>query len=261
MVNIYNQLKSKNSMNADLVFKSEKGNPVTTSLLVAETFEKDHRNVMRDIDNLIKDVLNFEQMFYISSYSDSYNRKQRMYIMNRDGFTLLSMGFTGKKAMSFKLEYIQQFNRMEQSLKQIDFSNPDTVLMLAQNWKEEQSKRIEAEKRAAIMQPKADFVDRAVDMGNLTDIGQAAKILKLSFGRNTLFRELQEKGIFFKGRNEPKQEYIQRGYFELRQREILRDNHPAFMVTKVLVTQKGLFWLSKMFNSTAKTSVPALNPQ
>ena len=53
--------------------------------------------------------------------------------MNRDGFTLLAMGFTGKKAMNFKLEYIQLFNKMEQSLKHLDFSNPDTVLMLAQN--------------------------------------------------------------------------------------------------------------------------------
>lgn len=245
-------------MDSNLVFKSDKGNPVTTSLLVAEKFEKDHRNVMRDIDNLIKDMLNSEQMFYESSYLDSYDRSQRMYVMNRDGFTLLAMGFTGKKAMSFKLEYIQQFNKMEQSLKQLDFSNPDTVLMLAQNWKEEQQKRIEAEKRAAIMQPKADFVDRAVDMGHLTDIGQAAKILKLPFGRNTLFKKLQEKGVFFKGRNEPKQEYVQRGYFELREKEIPRDNHPAFMVTKVLVTQKGLFWLSKTFNSNPQTAIPVL---
>lgn len=248
-------------MDSNLVFKSDKGNPVTTSLLVAEKFEKDHKNVMRDIDNLIKDVLNFEQMFYESSYLDSYDRSQRMYIMNRDGFTLLAMGFTGKKAMNFKLEYIQLFNKMEQSLKHLDFSNPDTVLMLAQNWKEEQQKRIEAEKRAAIMQPKADFVDRAVDMGHLTDVGQAAKILKLPFGRNTLFKRLQEKGVFFKGRNEPKQEYIQRGYFELREKEIPRDNHPAFMVTKVLVTQKGLFWLSKMFSSNPHASIPTLNLQ
>lgn len=247
-------------MDVNLVFKSDKGNPVTTSLLVAEKFEKDHRNVTRDIENLKKDVLNFEQMFYESSYSDSYGRPQRMYVMNRDGFTLLAMGFTGKKAMNFKLEYIQLFNQMEQTLKQLDFSNPDTVLMLAQNWKEEQQKRIEAEKRALIMQPKADFVDRAVDMGHLTDIGQAAKILKLPFGRNTLFKKLQEKGIFFKGRNEPKQEYIQRGYFELREKEIPRDNHPAFMVTKVLVTQRGLFWLSKTFN-TVPQSIPPLSLQ
>lgn len=193
-------------MDANLVFKSDKGNPVTTSLLVAEKFEKDHKNVLRDIENLsCSDSfrrLNFAPSFYTSKQ----NKELLMYVMTKDGFTFLVMGYTGDKAGKFKEDYIGAFNKMEQSLKQLDFSNPDTVLMLAQNWKEEQQKRIEAEKRAAIMQPKADFVDRTVDMGHLTDIGQAAKILKLPFGRNTLFKKLQEKGVFFKGRNEPKQE-------------------------------------------------------
>lgn len=249
-------------MDANLVFKSDKGNPVTNSLLVAEKFGKQHKHVLESIKNIVSSAENSAQFFYSTAYIDPSGKSNSMYVMNRDGFTLLAMGFTGKKAMQFKVEYIQLFNQIEQALKsnqQLDFSNPDTVLMLAQNWKEEQQKRIEAEKRAAVMQPKADFVDRAVDMGHLTDIGQAAKILKLPFGRNTLFKKLQEEGIFFKGRNEPKQEYIQRGYFELREKEIPRDNHPSFMVTKVLVTQKGLFWLSKAFSSNKKTSIPILN--
>lgn len=251
-------------MDADLAFKSEKGNPVTTSLLVADKFGKRHKHVIESIKNIVSSAENSAQFFYSTTYIDSSGKSNSMYIMNRDGFTLLAMGFTGKKAMSFKLEYIQQFNQMEQALKanqHLDFSNPDTVLMLVQNWKEEQQKRIEAEKIVASMQPKADFVDRAIDMGHLTDIGQAAKILKLPFGRNTLFKKLQEEGVFFKGRNEPKQEYIQRGYFELREKEIPRDNHPSFMVTKVLVTQKGLFWLSNLFKKEGSANIPKLNLQ
>lgn len=139
--------------------------------------------------------------------------------------------------------------------------NPDTIIQLATNLKEEQQKRSLLEKENAVLKPKADFVDRSVDMGHLVDIGQTAKLLKLPFGRNTLFKELQEKGIFFKGRNEPKQEYIERGYFELREKEVPRDNHPAFMVTKVLVTQKGLFWLSKIFSPNPKASIPVLDLQ
>lgn len=247
-------------MDVNLVFKSDKGNPVTTSLLVAEKFEKNHSHVLRDIENLSCSKEFRESNFGLSSYTSQQNKELPMYVMTKDGFTFLVMGYTGDKAGKFKEDYIGAFNQMEQTLKQLDFSNPDTVLMLAQNWKEEQQKRIEAEKRALIMQPKADFVDRAVDMGHLTDIGQAAKILKLPFGRNTLFKKLQEKGVFFKGRNEPKQEYIQRGYFELREKEIPRDNHPAFMVTKVLVTQRGLFWLSKTFN-TVPQSIPPLSLQ
>ena len=247
-------------MDVNLVFKSDKGNPVTTSLLVAEKFEKNHSHVLRDIENLSCSKEFRESNFGLSSYTSQQNKELPMYVMTKDGFTFLVMGYTGDKAGKFKEDYIGAFNQMEQTLKQLDFSNPDTVLMLAQNWKEEQQKRIEAEKIALIMQPKADFVDRAIDMGHLTDIGQAAKILKLPFGRNTLFKKLQEKGVFFKGRNEPKQEYIQRGYFELREKEIPRDNHPAFMVTKVLVTQRGLFWLSKTFN-TVPQSIPPLSLQ
>ena len=90
---------------------------MTTSLQVAETFGKEHRNVLRDIEILKKDMLNFEQMFYEGDIPDSYGRPRKAFYMNRDGFTLLAMGFTGKKAMKFKLEYINKFNQMENQLK------------------------------------------------------------------------------------------------------------------------------------------------
>ena len=158
----------------------------------------------------------------------------------------------GKQARRYFIECEKSLHKT-----QLDFSNPDTVLMLAQNWKDEQTKRLAAEKQVSILAPKADFADRAIDTGHLTDIGQAAKILKLPFGRNTFFEKLRQDGIFFKNRNEPKQEYIERGYFELREKEVPRNNHPSFMVTKVLVTQKGLYWLSKKYDgSLAKVLSP-----
>ena len=91
---------------------------VTSSLQVAETFEKEHRNVLRDIDSLKEDVLNFEQMFYEGKEPDTYGRPRRVYYMNRDGFTLLAMGFTGEKAMRFKIKYIHAFNEMEKHIAQ-----------------------------------------------------------------------------------------------------------------------------------------------
>lgn len=89
---------------------------VTTSLKVAEVFEKNHRDVTRSIDGLKKDVRNFAQMFLEENEPDSYGRNRRIYYMNRDGFTLLAMGFTGKKAMQFKLKYIEAFNAMESAI-------------------------------------------------------------------------------------------------------------------------------------------------
>lgn len=92
---------------------------VCTSLDVAETFGKEHKNVLRDIENVIQEISSnlSATLFYEDTYKDTLNRIQRRYLMNRDGFTLLVMGYTGEKAMKFKLDYIKQFNAMEKALK------------------------------------------------------------------------------------------------------------------------------------------------
>ena len=92
---------------------------VTTSLRVAEYFEKDHFVVLRSIKDIIKDSAGelTDCNFVVSEYVDSTGRKLPMYLMDRDGFTLLAMGFTGKKALKFKLDYIAAFNAMEKVLR------------------------------------------------------------------------------------------------------------------------------------------------
>ena len=91
---------------------------VTTSLKVAEIFEKEHRDVMKSIRNLTAQNFAVKKMFVEESYLNSRNQQQPMYYMNRDGFTLLAMGFTGSKAMEFKLKYINAFNQMEKQIKE-----------------------------------------------------------------------------------------------------------------------------------------------
>lgn len=89
---------------------------VVTSLDIAETFGKEHKNVLRDIRELeCSDEFN-RLNFELTSYIDARNRKQDMYYLTRDGFTLLVMGYTGEKAMRFKEAYIRQFNAMEKAL-------------------------------------------------------------------------------------------------------------------------------------------------
>lgn len=75
----------------------------------------------------------------------------------------------------------------------------------------------------------------------------SAKILGLPFGRNTLFKKLREAGVFFSNKNEPKQRYIDAKYFEMTEKYIERNEHPSFIVTKVLVTQKGLAYINHLF--------------
>ena len=91
---------------------------VTTSLKVAEIFEKEHRDVMKSIRNLTAQNFAVKKMFVEESYLNSRNQQQPMFYMNRDGFTLLAMGFTGSKAMEFKLKYIEAFNQMEKKIKE-----------------------------------------------------------------------------------------------------------------------------------------------
>lgn len=121
------------------------------------------------------------------------------------------------------------------------------ILVAQETIKKKDEKLKQLEHRNSILEPKAELMDKVMDTDQKIDIGQAAKILGLPFGRNTLFQKLREKGVFFNNRNEPKQDYVKRGYFELKEKWIDRNNHDGFMVVKVLVTQKGLEFIAKMF--------------
>lgn len=243
----------------ELVFKSSKGNPVTNSLIVAEIFGKNHQHVLRDIKELSCSD-NFRQSnFGQSSYTNSQNKKQPMYVMTKDGFSFLVMGYTGEKAGQFKESFIEAFNQMEQKLRQSVQAIPQSfaeALELAAH----QAREIEAKnKLIAIQAPKAEFAERVIDTETRVDVGQAAKLLKLPFGRNTFFKALRECGIFFKNRNEPKQEFIDRGYFELFMVVIPTENHGDISASKITVTQKGLFWLAKQFKGEYSGQLPTLN--
>lgn len=89
---------------------------VVTSLDVAETFEKEHRRVLQDIRELGCSDEFREHNFVQSFYVNAQNKNQPMFLITRDGFTLLAMGYTGEKAMRFKESYIRQFNAMEKVL-------------------------------------------------------------------------------------------------------------------------------------------------
>lgn len=130
-------------------------------------------------------------------------------------------------------------------------SDPDFAIKLLTSLKDERAKRVEAESKVVRLQPKADFMDKVIEtVQDKVDIGQAAKLLKLPYGRNTLFAQLRTMGIFFKNRNEPKQEYVNRGYFDTKEKIIERPGYPDFMVIKVLVTQKGLVWLNSILSGS-----------
>lgn len=133
-------------------------------------------------------------------------------------------------------------------------NNPDLVISLATQLKNEreEKQRLELknkhlEKKTAEQEPYVSFAKTAFTTDDKVDIGMAAKILKLGFGRNTLFQKLRQVGVFFSNRNEPKQRFVNAGYFEMKEKFIERNSHPGFVVTKILVTQKGLAYINHLF--------------
>lgn len=172
---------------------------VVDSKSVAVNFQKRHDNVLRDIENIRKDVLNFEEMFIESYTPDSYGRQQKIYLMNRDGFSLLAMGFTGKEALSWKLKYIEAFNQMEKA-----WNTPEQVMARALKMANQSieslrdrcrflgDQLLEQQKLITEIQPKADYVDTILKSKSLVTITQIANDYGLSGTKmNNLLREFK----------------------------------------------------------------------
>lgn len=127
---------------------AESSVPMTTSLKVAEIFGKMHKNVLQAIENLgcskeFKDA-NFQPCVYETKSGFGY-RKFPMYRLTRNGFVLLVMGFTGAKAIQFKLWYIAEFNRMEAVLRDLQrnalISGYNNPVEAARAWADQFEKR------------------------------------------------------------------------------------------------------------------------
>ena len=96
------------------------GKPVTTSQLVAESFGKNHRDVLRSISNITESPVYLERNqrnFALVNYVDAKGERRPMYEMDRQGFEILAMGFTGEEALRWKFKYSDAFAAMEAALK------------------------------------------------------------------------------------------------------------------------------------------------
>lgn len=223
---------------SDIVLSMQSGEPVASSRQIAENFEKNHNHVLRDIDSLKKDVSNFGQMFFETTAPDSYGREQRAYLMNRDGFTLLAMGFTGKAALEWKLKYIAAFNEMEKKLaEQPQLTRSQllaTALIAAHEELEEKDKQI------AELTPKGVFADAVSASTQSILVGEMAKLLSqdgIQMGQNRLFAWLRENGYLIKDRkrtdyNMPTQKSMELRLFEIKETSIAHsDGHTSINKT------------------------------
>lgn len=115
-------INEMNNLVASIDVKEYKGQPVVSSREVANNFEKQHKHVLECIENLKEGVAEKSADLFIESKYQHPQNKQwyKEYLLTRDGFSLLVMGFTGAKALQWKLKYIEAFNKMEEKIKNIN---------------------------------------------------------------------------------------------------------------------------------------------
>lgn len=200
--------------NKAALVKVENNQIVTDSRSVAEHFGKEHKHVLEAIDNLVAQNSATKNMF-LGQTREYRGRDFRYYLMNRDGFSLLVMGFTGKAALEWKLKYIEAFNMMEKEITNksalaIPKDYPSALRALADEY--EKNQRLSVENKA--MLPKADFYDTLMDTKNAIPMGEAAKRLDMNIGRNNLFAILRKHGVL-DAHNIPYQSMIDRRYFRV----------------------------------------------
>lgn len=157
----------------ELVKINSAGKDVTTSLIVAQVFGKEHKNILRDIENLscseTFNRLNFERI----TYKDTRNREQTAYEMTKDGFSFLVMGYTGEKAGQFKENFINEFNKRDMMLKSDDY-----ILMRSQQ----------------ILQSRIELAEQKVRQLEAENAGQKTLIAQMQKGNDYLNTILQSKG-------------------------------------------------------------------
>lgn len=177
----------------DVVIKRIDGELVVTSRQIAEDFDKRHADVIEKIEELIKTENSVMTMFIESSYKAGTGKSYKEYLITRDGFSLLVMGFTGSKALQWKLKYIEAFNKMEQALKEPQKQLTPIEMMELQFkiLKEQGQKLDEVEEKVEVLSN-----SMTIDYGQQEVINRIAKerMVQVLGGKDTpAYRELSKK--------------------------------------------------------------------
>jgi Rha family phage regulatory protein len=195
---------SENALTSNLEIREANGVPVVNSRAVARCFGKEHRNVLRDIGEIIhrSDLSDVDIAWFFETQTQHptiTDRFDRSFDMTRDGFSLLVMGWTGAKALRFKVAYINEFNRMEAALRQasasptIDVNDPAALRHLLIDYSE---RVIQLQAENAELAPKAAALVRISKKEGESTLRQASK--ELFGGGNAIFPVLAEIGWLYR---------------------------------------------------------------
>ena len=218
----------------------ENEQPITTSRNVAENFDKNHRDVLRDIRNLTAQNSAMKNMFFETTYKNSRGQEHPEVLMNRDGFTLLAMGFTGKRALEFKLAYIERFNEMERQLQnQLPGTYKEALIQLVEQV--EQNELLEY--KIAEYEPKVNYLDTILSSTDTVTITQIAADYGMS--ARAMNKLLNELGVQHKvgGQWILYKKHMQQGYTKSHTNEIQKADGGVKVVMNTKWTQKGKLFL------------------
>ncbi|MEK4391044.1 phage regulatory protein/antirepressor Ant [Bacillus sp. FSL M7-1004] len=224
---------------------------VTDSLTVAEVFGKRHADVIKSIEtlNCSKDFA--ERNFSLSEYLDPTGRSLKKYLIKRDGLTFLVFGYTGAKAAVFKEKYIAEFNRMEaelQKMTQPSYMIEDPVSR-AKRWISEQEERQQLEQTLKIQEPLVNFAQSCMASERSMLVRELAKLASkngIMIGEKRLFQKLREWKMIMVNKNEPYQEYIERGFFEIAQGVRQVNGTPKSWLTMRITPKGQAFIINKL---------------
>lgn len=221
---------------------------LVSSLEVSRNFQKEHKNVLQTINNLTAENSAAKNLFYESTY-ESRGKQYPMYLMNRDGFTLLAMGFTGKDALEWKLKYIQAFNEMEAKL-----NDPEFLVKRSMEYLEKRCNALLLENNE--LKPKARFAEAVSASEESILIGQLAKIIKqngVDIGQNRLFQWMRDNDYLIKNGtryNQPTQKAMGLGLFEVKERTVNNPDGSVRITFTTKVTGKGqVYFVNKFLNA------------
>ena len=233
-----------------LVFRGANDQAMTNSLLVAEKFGKEHRHVLDSIRNLTAENSAAKLLFIESEY-DNRGKMYPMYIINRDGFTLLVMGFNGKDALNFKLDFLNAFNKMESMLKSDDYilARSQEILNNRLQLATQQVQILEStvEKQVEQIQllaPKASYTDEVLQSTATYTLTQIAHDL----GMRSVFELTgwcKSKGFLFQqsGQWQPTAKVAGKGYFTTRTARFFHSDGTVGSSLSTVVTELGRAWL------------------
>ena len=182
-------------------------------------------------------------MFYETTY-ENRGKQYPMYLMNRDGFSLLVMGFTGKDALEWKVKYIQAFNEMEQKL-----NSPEFIVKKAMAYLQDRCNRLEMEAKENL--PKVTFanaVEVSEDSILVRELAKMAKQNGIEIGQNRLWMLLREKGYIVKNGTEPTQKSMNLGLFEILIRTVQRGNSSKETRTTKVTGKGQIYFINKLMN-------------